>query len=352
MRLKSAVQYGSAIAMLSTSFFVFAETVPATTRATTEDPPVSELLIEADNKVTVPDTPIQKSEKSFNFDWNQYASLAGNQKRASEVETQLKKISNYSKLSKADQEALGKLLYKMGTYYTHIAREPNLAIPKMNAAEPLLLNPEDKAWNYDHLAYAYEQQYTHTRQAADRERALYYSSKVITDMYPKTKNKEVAFAYCVKGLVLNDAQDYAQAEVNLNNALKIYESLPDGKDDQYTRAKNKLADVILEQHGRDKEAIAMLEQIKKYWAMKSKPHTNPYAARNLISLGQAYLKIGAAIEAQNEFKNAIFIYLNVYGEQSKLLVTPYQLLSIAYKKAGNKQLAAAYQAKAKALNKS
>jgi len=99
---------------------------------------------------------------------------------------------------------------------------------------------------------------------ADKNKSLDYTNQVISVLYSGKSNKEVAFAYCVKGLVLNDAQDYRQAESSFRKALSMYETMPDGKDDQYARAKNRLANIILEQNGRDKEALAMLQQLKPY----------------------------------------------------------------------------------------
>jgi tetratricopeptide (TPR) repeat protein len=219
----------------------------------------------------------------------------------------------------------------------------------MNFAEKLLTNKEDKAWNYNHLAYAYEQKFAASNLAVDKNKSLYYTHQVISTLYSDKPNKEVAFAYCVKGLVLNDAKDYGQAEKSFKTALAMYEAMPDGKDDQYARAKNRLANIILDQNGRDNEALVMLQQLKTYWKTKSGTVRNPYAARNLISLGQAYLKIGNAYAARDEFDSAIRIYTNIYGNNSSLLAKPYQLLSDAYKKLGDAEQASFYERKVRKL---
>lgn len=276
------------------------------------------------NQITL--APIQQHEKDFNFDWNNFATIAPNQARISKTEAFLNTITDYSHLNNTDKQALGKLYYKLGTYYTHVTRESDLAIFKMNLADALLKDKPDKAWNYNHLAYAYEQKFAVSGKASDKDNALEYVNKVIANLYANANNKEVAFAYCVKGLIFNDAKNYLLAELSFRLALKTYESLPDGKDDQYARAKNRLANIILDQNGRDKEALVMLEQLKQYWLAKGNISQDPYAARNFISLGQAYLKTGQKQAARNELNHAIAIYKNVYGEKSPLLAKPYQLL--------------------------
>jgi hypothetical protein len=272
---------------------------------------------------------IQQHEKDFNFDWNNFATIAPGKAKIGKTEAFLNTITDYSHLNKADRQALGKLYYKLGTYYTHVTRESDLAIFKMNLADAFLKEKQDKAWNYNHLAYAYEQKFAASGKTSDKENALEYVNKVIAGLYSNAKNKETAFAYCVKGLVLNDAKNYLLAELSFRLALKMYESLPDGKDDQYARAKNRLANIILDQNGRDKEALVMLEQLKQYWLAKGNIGQDPYAARNFISLGQAYLKTGQKQAARNELNHAVAIYKNVYGEDSTLLAKPYQLLAEA-----------------------
>lgn len=316
MKLRSITQYGLIIATLIIS-------IPGFARHANTHP-----------EQAVGTNTIRASEKDFNFNWNNYATIASNQEKLKKTEAFLKTITDYSHLSAAERQALGKLLYKLGTFYTHISREPDLAIQKMHLAESLLTTKQDKAWNDNHLAYAYEQKYAASGLIEDKKMGLDYTKTVISELYRNKSNKEVAFAYCVKGLIFNDAKDYVQAETNFRTALHIYEKIPYGKDDQYARAKNRLANIILDQNGRDNEALTMLKQLNEYWTSKGNIDHAPYAARNYISLGQAYFKVGNFQAARDELNNAINIYTQVYGNNSKLLVKPYELLSDAYKKLG------------------
>lgn len=351
MKFTSIAQYGLAIATLSSTLFAFAE-------STGPQIPAKNLVIE-ENDVYDPDArkqaqqhaALEKFAKNFDFDWSQSTTIAQNKPQVLEIDAFLKKIEDNAKLNKADQQLVGELSYKLGTYFTHIARDPQSAIDKLNQAEVLLPSKEGKAWCYNQLAYAYEQKYANTRMTADKERALYYTSKVITDFYPNEKNKEVAFAYSIKGRVQKEAHEYSEAEASFKTALTIYESLPNGKDDAYARTKSKLADTLLEQNHSDKTALSTLEEIKQYWQSKKNPLQNPYAAHNLLSLGVAYLRIDNIKEAQANIKQAISIFENVYGAGSPQLVRPYELLSQTYKKAGDQKLANAYEAKAASLTR-
>lgn len=282
-------------------------------------------------------SPIQSYEQDFNFDWNSYKTIAINKAKIKKTEAFLKTIDDYSTLSESDRHSLGILLYKLGTFYAYITHETDLAIERMSMADPLLVDTEAKAWNYNHLAYAYEQKFAATKKLPDREKSLKYTNKVISGLYHHIKNSEVAFAYCVKALVLNDAKDYSYAETSLQVALKIYEKLPGGKDDQYARAKNHLAMIILNQNNRDEKALAMLQELKQYWLSKKDISHDPYAAKNFIALGKAYLKMDNEQAALHEFEMAIRIYKNVYGKNNEALIHPYQLLAEGYKKMDTKK---------------
>ena len=294
---------------------------------------------------------IKSFEKNFNYNWNDGAAVPPNKIQVKKIEAFLKTLPASSTLPIADRYALGKLYYKLGTYYCYTAKKPDLAIAKLNQVDALLTSKENKAWALNQLAYAYELKYSASRDTADKKKALGYASQVINNLYAGEKTKEIAFAYGVKGLVLNDAKDYSNAETNYKKSLKIYAALPDGKNDQYQRRSTVLAGIILNQHGREKEALALLEQVKHYWIAQGHLSENPNAATNFISLGQAYLKVGDVEAAHTELCSAMNIYKNVYGDKTTLLAQPYKLLAATYKKQGNIKLALDYQSKASAVER-
>ncbi len=291
---------------------------------------------------------VEQNAKEYTFDWTDYKTISTNQERVRSIETLLQNMKTYSYLTPPQQEMLGKMLYRLGTYYTHVAHQPDMAIAKMTAANSLLIDKMDKAWNNNHMAYAYEQKYALTHQQADKQKATDYYNKVLT-AYPKTQNKAVAFAHCIQGLVEYESKDYGLAETSFKTALTMYEHIKDGKDDQYLRAKNRLATIILEQNSRDPEALAMLNDLNKQWRERKDYLQNPYAARNFITLGQAYLKINKPFDARNQFDEAIKIYQHVYGKNSAMLSQPYQLLAEAYVKIGDRQQASYNAQKAQQL---
>lgn len=344
MRVKSILQLGFSIAVFSIPVFSFAENARPQSVA-------PEFIIEA-NKVYVPEPKdtlaLQSHLKDFDFDWGNYTTIASNKNKMTDLELFIKQYTDPTKLDKAAQELLGNLLYKMGTFYAHVTEEPDFAIAKMDMADKLLTVKNDKIWNEDHLAYAYEQKYALTREASARESALEYSNKVITEL-GDTKSKEVAFAYMVKGLIQNDEMDYAGAKVDFGKALTMYDALPNDKDDQYAQMKNRYAMSLLQQNSKNPEALALLEQLNTYWQTKADADHNLYAAKTLLSLSQAYLDNDNAKAAKESLLKVVYIYENVYGPNNNKLVTPYLLLAATYKKLNEQKLAMVYQEKAQAL---
>lgn len=352
MSLKTILKHIAVLILLGMTCWAIADNNKDSGKDSGDD---TDLVIQEDkifdlNKLTTDD--IQPFEKTFNFDWNNHLTIEASSKKVVTIETFLQTNSDYSKLSSDDRQALGKILTKLGAYYAHILKRTDLAIEKIKLADSLLINKQEKAWNYDNLAYAYALKYADTDEAEDKDKSLYYSDKVITTLYHDKENKSVAFAYCVKAMVQNNAQDYATAESNFKKSLSIYETIPDGKDEQYARAKNQLANFMLEQNNQDKTAVSVLEELKQYWQKQGKMDTNPYAARNLISLGQAYLKTGDAKEACTSFNEAIAILQKVYGNDSPLLVEPYQDLADTYEQLGDETQVQAYLQKANQVDKS
>lgn len=360
MKFSSIMRVGLALSLLICLIIAFAANQPTTKplgrqQELAPHSTAKELIVKTD-KIYDPNVltldSIQTYEARFDFDWNNHTTIPGNKNKIEEIEAFLKTNPDFSKLSNAEQQSLGRMLYKLGTFYTHVSRQPDLAIEIMDVADKYLKNKTDKAWNYNTLALAYEQKFFQTRRETDDKKGFYYTNKVIYDLYQRAQNKEVAFAYCVQGILRNDEKNYGLAENSFKTALNIYEKIPYVKDDQYLRAKNRLANVILAMNGRDLEAISMFEEIKKYWLNKPNYTQNPYAARNLISLGQAYFKVGDVAKGAEQIENSINIYQNVYGKKSELLVKPFTLLSEAYKKLDNDRLSEACEKKAKEIEPS
>jgi tetratricopeptide (TPR) repeat protein len=295
--------------------------------------------------ITPDPSPIKKQSDLFAFDWNQSQTIADAKSQIKDEEKFLS-TANTNKLSPDDQHCLGVLFFKLGSYYAHVARESDLAIARLMMANTLLTDKQEKMWVNGHLAYAYTLKYELSGNITDKEKALYYSNKVTTELQPHVNNDAAAFAYSLNGLLQNDAGDFKQAEKNLKTALAIYQTTPDTNKDQQARTKTRLANALLGQSGKDKQAIVLLKQAKEYWSTKAHQDQDPYAARNLIALGQAYIKTGKAKAACTEFKTAIQIYKKFYGPNSALLVKPYQLLAQAYKNLGKLDQASAYEKQA------
>jgi len=331
------------VVVLSLSPLVFAA-------ANLEPLPPTELIIQPEDTF-VPDSPLVKAEKDFTFAWDDATTIEPNKNKIDALETMAKKACLASNYTVEDRKALGQLLYKLATYYTHVINTPDVAIPEFEKAQQLLTQETDLIWNKIQLAYAYAQKFGLSDNASDKKNALHYA-QVIIKKYPHTQNKEVAFAYYVTALTLNNAKDYAKAQTNYEKALKIYDTLSAQNDDQYLRTKSRLAQTMLDQNNHDAEALAILEQTADNWQARGHLTENPYAAKNLIVLGKAYLKVNKTEPAQDKFNQAIAIYAKLFGDKSILLIEPYEDLADTYKILGNLNQMDTYLQKANALEKS
>lgn len=306
------------------------------------------LFANSDTKVPEQNT-IAALQKSFTFNWNNYLSIEANKNKVQSTEKFIKNIKDLSKLNDQDRRDLGLVLFRLGTYYAHIARDPDAAIEKLNQANNFLTIKREKAWNYDQLAFAYEQKYAASHHDEDKRQVFHYTNLVINNLYENEAVKEVAFAYCVKGIVFNNAGDLEKAEKNIKTALNIYEQIPGAVDDQYTRVKGELASIVLNQSKHDERAITMMEQVNQYWQAKPDADKNPYAARNLIALAQGYFKVGKTKSARNSLLASISIYSSIYGENNNLLIQPYVMLANSYEKEKDIKQALVYSDKAKII---
>lgn len=321
-----------------------------------KNPVATELIIESD-KVYDPNQlsldSIETYEKNFNFDWSDQSAKINN-KQITDIESFVKKAKpeTLAKLNDKEKESLGRILYKLGTYYLHFLKNANRAIPMLARADDYLKESKDKLWNYDHLGFAYEQNYAQTVKEPDRKKALYYINKVIS-ANRNLKNRQLAFAYYVKGCINNDEKNYAQAENNFKNAIKIYDAIHDDQNEQYKNAKNKLVSVLLDLKGKRKyeEAIQILKDLEQHWQSKNNAQKNIFLAANFLSQGEVYLKIKHNRQAMRALKQSIRLYKHIYGKRSKRLRKPYDLLSTAYNHLGFKKLGLSYRKKANDLLK-
>lgn len=219
MKFTSLLRYGVVIAFVAISGPVFSK-----------------------NKMSCDTNLISTYEKNFNFDWNNSKNCQDKTK-INKIESYISTITDFSKLTMPQRESLGKLFYKLGTYYAHVSHAPDVAIERLRLAEMLLLDRQDKAWNANQLAFAFEQKYAASGRVSYKTTAFDYLNRVTHELYPNTSNKEVAFAYYVQGLILNDAKDFEHAKSSYKVALAILDQLSDKKDQ--LRVKNQLNHTML-----------------------------------------------------------------------------------------------------------
>lgn len=351
MKIRTYLAISAAVLLLGLSGYVNSES-----QNNVQDDTVAKTLVIQTDKIFDPDKlsvdSLQEYDKNFKYDWNNFSNIEVDRKKITDIENFIANFpsDDIKKLSPEDKTALARLSYKVGSYYTHVTRQPDEAIKHLALADEYLVSKADRAWNYNQLAYAYEEKFALTEDEMDEKKGLDYVRKVRL-LYPRMRNQQIAFICCVQGLFQNDAKDSKEAETTLKNALAIYETIPGGKSDQYMRYKADLAAIMLTNDEND-EALSMLQELKQYWIHKGKLETNPYAAVSLLTLSQVYLKLNKIKEAQQELAQVISIYQNIFGNDSELLVQPYQLLADSYRSLGNQQLADEYQVKANMVDKS
>lgn len=319
-------------------------TLPAP--AQTPAPAGTQLIVQEDQQVTVP-TPLGRSyeeaNKAFNYDWTQYSSIKANQGKVEAVNSLVNKIKNPAKLDPKQRQFAGELILKLGAFYINTGR-PELALPLFEKAQAYLTTPADQATLANLIAFTHERDFATSHDLKEMPLILANTNKVIQQIFPNTKNDAVAFAWCIQGLAYNQAGDMKQAEACFTNAVGTYNALTDNFTEMSARARNKLAAILLTQPGHAREAIQLLEPAKAFWVTQTNLLETPYAARNFITLGKAYLQINETKPACDEFSRALVIYKNFYGITNLLLIEPYRLLSRCNKQLGDLNAAATYQA--------
>lgn len=336
----------TAMALLLLSRLAIASDIPSGTQ----------FVVQADQVVISPHSigsTFEQANKAFTYDWTQYTSIAANQKKVPEVEALLNKHSNLNSLPPAEQQQVAELSFKLGAYYISTGRT-DLAVPELEIADKLFTQPADKAKTYNQLALAYERNFATSKDPADFAKAITLTNKVLHDIYPGVKNADTAFAYSIQGLVQNNAGQMAAAEHSFKQAVMIYASLPSNMNELIARAKNKYAAILLTRTDKEKEAEAILhlEQAKAFWMAQENFYQTPYAARNFLTLGKAYLKTGNAQGACNEANRALPIYKSIYGMNNVMLEQPYRILTVCYAKIGDTKMSETYKAKLAELKKS
>lgn len=294
----------------------------------------------------------EQANKAFTYDWTQYTSIAANQKKVPEVEALLNKKGSLNSLSAAEKQQVAELSFKLGSYYISTGRT-DLAVPELEIADKLFTQPADKAKTYNQLALAYERNYATSKDAADFNNAMSFTNKVLRDIYPGIKNADTAFAYSIQGLLQNNANQMAAAEYSFKQAIMTYASLPNSMNEMSARAKNKYAAILLTRTDKEKdaEALLQLEQAKAFWMAQENFYQTPYAARNFITLGKAYLKTGNAQGACDEANRALPIYKSIYGINNRILEQPYNILASCYTKLGDTKMADTYKSKLAEIKK-
>lgn len=275
------------------------------------DPPVKTFILEK-SRIVIPDSQIIKDNKAFDFNWKNYSVSNIDKNKVTDIESYLKTIDPRKPLSADDKNALGTLLFKLGAYYSHVEQNPDLAIQKFNQVNNFLTARNEQSNLHTQLAYAYAEKYSKSRNPQDKQLALDHANKTIHYQTSSRHDYNIGLAYT------------AQAIVRFN-------------DDEQTPTYST-------------QTVAQLEQLDKYWQSNADYNKNPYAARNLLALGRAYLRADNSRQANQDLLKAVAIFEKCYGNKSNRLVEPYELLADSYAQLFDDQQAEFYLQKAYLLD--
>jgi len=239
----------------------------------------------------------------FRFNWNDYRTI-----KASEAK--LAEIGSFQD-NDNEREDFAYLCYQVGTFYNHIKREPDFALPYLYFAKQRLTG-DQLAWTQNHLAFSYQQKKYYLP-------ALQYC-QAVKSQYENANSPEqikiVAFAHCVQALTEYEMGKMTDALASYRLALDLYEKIG-ALDDQYARAKNRWAMMLVENKQTD-EAQKAFGELENYWT-KNQDTLNPYPARFYNTYGD-FLKTKSTPDlagALDKFKNAHQILCVTDGKENK-----------------------------------
>lgn len=260
----------------------------------------------------------QKYNEEFDFDWNDYRTIKTNENKFSVITAFLEKPSTVAEALRSDEKYdLASLCYKVGAFYNHIKRNPDLALPQLEMAEHVLAK-EANAWTRIQIAFCFQQKYAKTHSKEFAIEALHGCNLVEKNYLSSDEPRHiklVAFAYCVRALTEYEMKNINEALASYRFALDLYEQL-DEHDDQYARAKNRWA-MMLVDNNRIKEARQAFAELENYWSKDNDPY-NTYRARADITHGEFLLKYDANSQlALDKFKKAHATLLLIEGEESR-----------------------------------
>lgn len=290
-------------------------------------------------------------EADFTYDWNDYTTIAKNKDKVSVVETFIQSNPDLTRLNKNEKQAYGRLLYKLATYYTHVLHKADPSIQYLKASAEILKKKEQQVWISNQLAYAYEIKFSENHVDKDKLAALDYINQILNDKSPKKNDSAIAFAHSIAGLIEEASYNFGIAATHFQTAITIYKKSKHPQQDAYARAQNKLASVWLIMADKEKAAISLLKEVKGFWDKKGQSEHNPFAARNLLTLGEAYFKVNATEDAAKELQQSVQTLEEFYGEESNILIKPYQTLITINKKTGDSESIASYEKKLEILTK-
>lgn len=327
---------------------IFFVTLLSSTVLANQDLPTTELIIEADkiynpNELTTDSLVIY--EKNFKADWRNAATVKANKEKVLEIKNFVKNynMNDSSQLPAEHQQALGRLLYKLGTYCVHAEQTPNHAIEYFIAANALLKTRTEKIWNDTQLGYAYYQKFLLTQDDQDKEKSLRYAKSVLD--HGKSVPQAVELAYNVQES-LDDEVKIRPSIALFQKALNLDDNAATNFTPPFVNNKNKLATLLFAlNHQQQASALSLLQRSEQFWHQQMLQENS--AQNSLLTTSgqtnwQALPNSNDNQEILTTLQQAIAIYQHLFEAQDYHFMQAYVLLARLFKQMGDNDKAQSY----------
>lgn len=246
------------------------------------------------------------------FNWNDHNTFKDYDANSISIDLQVLMNNELSNFQKA---MVARRTLQLGTYFNHIKRSPYQAIQFNEYAEANLIDPVQKAWAKNHVAFSLQQmlaaynadakdelknngavsEETNNEIAALMTKGREYYTQLIAEFGSKDRSVEetaiLAFAYCIKALFEWELKNQRDSVESYREAIRLYDAA-NIKDDQVARVKNRYAQILseLEVHPDGHPTpLSVFEELEVYW--HDFAHDNPYPTRFHHSFGDFLKKL-------------------------------------------------------------
>ena len=196
---------------------------------------------------------------------------------------------------------------------------PQRALETLKIAQGILISQPEKLEINNHIAFAYQQQFSVNQGQDDKQaaickdNAMLYCNKVL--VAKNATYNQTGFAYAIRAsihFVMGELQD---ANRDYGLALSLYEKHNLTHDNQYAITRNQYAQLLLAQ--KIPQGIVVFDELEKYWEKRKENEAwkrpNPLYANFLVSYA-------TSIEQNNPDHDQLVHMQKLYVRALKILI--------------------------------